>query len=361
MNMKKLGPTLLSCILVISLLFSGTAYAQEEELPDPGITPDSPFYFLDNWGKKIGLFFAFGPEAKARKALEYAEERLAEAQVMAAKNRIREIKRAASSYDEFAALVTEKLEEVRQQGVSDNVSEIVALATAKHLSVLDRVKDMVPEEAKEAIARAREASLNGQQNALRALVTKKPERAIEINLATIESRLNRVRARASDNNTEEIEEALDDTEELINFGEEISEIARGLGKDTTTVEELVARATSVHLEVLAEVYEKVPEQAKVAIENAMTNSVINRERVIEVLKNKGAVDEIPEEAPALKKIQEQALERIRENLQERAQEQISRPTPTAPQPVISANETEREEVTATERVRVRKSRPQTND
>ena len=69
--------------MVISLLFSGTAYAQEEELPNPGITPDSPFYFLDNWGKNIGLFFAFGPEAKARKALEYAEERLAEAQAMA--------------------------------------------------------------------------------------------------------------------------------------------------------------------------------------------------------------------------------------------------------------------------------------
>ena len=81
--------TLIICLLITSFLLSGTAGADDDELPDPGITPDSPFYFLDNWGKEIGLFFTFGPEAKARKALRYAEERLAEAQVMAAKNRAR--------------------------------------------------------------------------------------------------------------------------------------------------------------------------------------------------------------------------------------------------------------------------------
>jgi len=137
MNLKKLRPTLLSCILVISLLFSGTAYAQEEELPDPGITPDSPFYFFDNWGKKIGLFFASGPEVKAQKALEYAEERLAEAQAMAVRNKIREMEQAANGYDEFLAIVAERAEEARQRGVSDNISEKVALATQKHLDVLD--------------------------------------------------------------------------------------------------------------------------------------------------------------------------------------------------------------------------------
>ena len=76
MRLGKYRLILLSAVIIASLLFGGTAYAQDEELPDPGITPDSPFYFLDNLGKNIGLFFAFGPEAKARKALEYAEERL---------------------------------------------------------------------------------------------------------------------------------------------------------------------------------------------------------------------------------------------------------------------------------------------
>jgi len=373
MNLKKFRPTLLICILVISLLFSGTAYAQEEELPDPGITPDSPFYFFDNWGKNIGLFFAFGPEAKAQKALEYAEERLAEARAMAVRNNIREMEQAANSYDEFLAIVAERTEEARQRGASGNISEKVALATQKHLDVLDRVKETVPKQAEETIARAREASINGQQNALRVLARERLERATEINLATIENRLNRVRATASDNNTEEVEEALGDIDRLFRFGEEISEIARGLGKDTTTVEDLVLKATSVHLEVLAEVHEKVPEQARVAIENTMANSLMNRERVVEALRNKGALGGIPEESPALERIQVEVLERVRERIQERLQEEniVRAPEPvqekiqertqeqiSRPQPAVTDNETEQEETTATEIGRVRKSQPQ---
>ncbi len=321
MKIKRLRLTLLSCIMVISLLFSGTAYAQEEELPNPGITPDSPFYFLDNWGKNIGLFFAFGPEAKARKALEYAEERLAEAQAMAVRNRLREVTQASDDYDKFMTMVAERLEEARQRGLTDNVSEVVALAAKKHLSALDRVKDQVPKETKEAIIRAKEASINRQQIVLRALARERLERAIEINLDTIENRLDRVRAKASDNNTEEVEEALADTDTLFRFGEEISEIARGLGQDTTTVEELVAKATSVHLEVLAEVYEKVPEQAQTAIENTIANSLRNRERVVEALRNKGALGEISEEVPELERIQSEVLERVRERVQQRLQEE----------------------------------------
>jgi len=323
MKLKKFGLILLGSLIITSLLLSGTAYAQEEEeLPDPGITPDSPFYFLDNWGKQIGLLFAFGPEAKARKALEYAEERLAEAQAMAVKNRIRETERAADSYNGFLAMVRKRVEEARQQGVPENISEKVALATSKHLSVLDRIKDTAPEQAKESIVRAKEASINGQQNALRVLARERLERATEINLATIEGRLNKARVKADEGNTEEVEEALGDADKMFRFGEEISEIAQGLGKDTTTVEQLVAKATSAHLEVLAEIHEKAPEPARIAIENAIANSLVNRERAVEALKNKGALGEISEEVPALQRIRVEVLERVQERVQEEAQERV---------------------------------------
>jgi hypothetical protein len=426
MKLKRFRLTLLSALLVISLLFSGTTYAQDEklQLPDPGITPDSPFYFFDVWGKKIGLFLAFGPEAKARKALKYAEERLAEAQVMAAKNKPGEVRQATNGYNEFVAIVTEKAKEVERQGILEHISEIVALATSKHLTVLDGVMEIVPEEAREAILQAKEASINGQTNALRALAKQNPERAIEINLATVEGRLKRAKAKAKENeieeleealqefdklykfgeeisqiaqglgkdttvselvalatsnhlsildevtdvvpveakeailkakevsingmgnalralakqnperaieinldtikgrldrakgkaeegNTEGIEEVLDDTEKLFKFGEEISQIARELGKDTTIIEELVAKATSIQLEVLAAAYEKVPEQAKTAIERVMATSVSGHERAIEALKAKGALSkEVPEEAALPETVPEEAKERI---------------------------------------------------
>lgn len=309
--MKKFRVILLSCVIVSTLLFSGTVYAQiDEELPNPGITPDSSFYFLDIWGKKIGLFFAFGAEAKARKALQYAEERLAEAQVMAGKNKPQAVTVATGGYDEYMTMAVEKIGEASEEGVDiSEVSEIVALATSKHLFVLDGVMDIVPEEAKEAIAQARGVSINGQGNALRALAGEKPERAIEINLAAVEGRLNRARAKAEEDEFEEAENAVGEFEVLSGFGEEISEIARGLGKDTT-VEQLVGRATSIHLEVLAEVYEKVPEQAKPAIEKAMGVSVRGHERAVEALEGKGALGEIPEEPLIPEGIPDEVKERI---------------------------------------------------
>jgi hypothetical protein len=312
MKIRKYMPILLSGLLIASLFFSSTAYAQDEELqlPAPGITPDSPFYFLDTLGKNIGLFFAFGPDAKAKKAIQYAEERLAEAQAMGAENKSTEVERAADGYDEFVTMAVEKAEEARQRGVSDNISEIVALATSKHLSVLDRIKDTVPEQAKQAIAKAKEASMNGMENALKALAKEKPERAAEINLAAIEGTLNRAKAKADENNIVEVEDAINDTGKLFKFGEEISEIARGLGKDTTTVEQLVAKATSIHLEVLAKVYEKVPEQAKSAIEEAMAKSIESRQRAVEALKEKGALGEVPEEPAIPKRVPESVKERL---------------------------------------------------
>lgn len=47
-------------------------------LPTPGITPDSPFYFLDKLSESIQRFFTFGTTAKAKLELAFATERIAE-------------------------------------------------------------------------------------------------------------------------------------------------------------------------------------------------------------------------------------------------------------------------------------------
>lgn len=316
MKLKKFRAILISCLIITSLLlFGGTAYAQDEELelPDPGITPDSPFYVLDIWGEKMGLFFAFGAEAKAERALGYAEERLAEAHAMAVRNNPNGIGVATNGYKEHVSLAVQKMEEARNQGVDiSEVSEIVALATAKHLFVLDEVMGIVPEEAKGAITQAREVSINGLGNGLRLLAGENPELAMEINLAAIEGRLNRADAEADENDNEGVEDALGEFEELNKFGEEISQIAQGLGKDTTTVDQLIARATSIHLEVLVLVYEKVPAQAKEAIERAMGVSVRGHNRATEALEERGALGDIPGEPSIPEGIPEKVKEKLLE-------------------------------------------------
>jgi len=312
--MKKIMIVLLISILAITIFPGGIAYAQDEELPDPGITPDSPLYVFDNWGKKLGMFFTFGSEAKTRKAIAYAEERLAEAQAMALKNRIRDEERATEGYGEFLAIATEKMEETRNEGISNNISELVALATAKHLAVLDRVSDKVPDEAKEALYKAREESMSGQQDALRLLARERIERAIEINIDTVEKRLTRARENSEENNMEEVENALNDVNMMLRVGEELYENAKRSGQDTTNVEEIVAKATSRHLDVLATVYEKIPEQDRITIQNVISNTVQSRETAVEALKNRGALGEISEETLLPERIRNEleVQERIRE-------------------------------------------------
>jgi hypothetical protein len=103
---------------------------------------------------------------------------------------------------------------------------------------------------------------------------------------------------------------------------EISEIAQGLGKDETNVEELIAKATSVHLTVLAEVHEKVPEQAEAAIQDAIANIMVNREELLQRLEEKGASGNISQEVPALEGLQEQVMERVQERIEENVPEEL---------------------------------------
>jgi hypothetical protein len=370
MKKKRLGLILVSCLLITSLFLSGTAYAQDEELPDPGITPDSPFYFIDRWGKNIGMFFTFGPEAKAKKALEYAEERLSEFRVMADKKKVREMTRAANDYNGYMVMINERTEEARQQGISDNISERVALVVSKHLSVLDMVSDIAPEGAEGAIIRVREASMNGQINALRALGNQKPEAAIDISSSAIESRLNRVRVKAAANATAEVEESLNYIARLAEIEEEMAAIAEEQGIDISAIQRRLAQSTDNRLEVLAGVYEKVPETARPAIENAIENSVRMYERAVEKLKEEDALGETPEEAPALERVQAEVKEKLKirtsteaqasdnvavkvrvrteneEGVQEKVREQTANTTlktpktPETPEMVTSANMTE---------------------
>ncbi len=311
MKQKLLRITLVSCLLITSLFFGGTAYAQDEELPDPGLTPDSPFYFLDTWGKNIGMFFTFGNEAKVRKALQYAEERLAETRAMAAKNRVREMERAANDYDGFMAMVNERLEAAVQEGLSDNISERVALATEKHLRVLDRVKDQVPEQAKGALTRARTASMNGQINALRALAKVKTERAIDIAADTIEDQMERARVRATANVTADVEEALDYAARIAALEEEMAAFAGEKGIDITAIEQRLAHSTANRLETLSGVYEQVPENARQAIENAIENSVRKYQRALEKLRERNALGDVPDAETVINRLQAEVRERLR--------------------------------------------------
>jgi len=112
---------------------------------------------------------------------------------------------------------------------------------------------------------------------------------------------------------EAVENALQQFEAMAEFGEEISRIAQEIGLNITKVEELVANATSKHLEVLAGVWDKVPEQAQPAIERAMANLQIRHQKRVQALEQMGV------EAPPTPVIPERVRERVEERIREREQ------------------------------------------
>ncbi|MFC1892863.1 DUF5667 domain-containing protein [Chloroflexota bacterium] len=310
--MKKLITFLLLCILALTFCFTGAAYAQGEEelqLPNSGINPDSPFYFADIWGERIGLFFTFGEDAKVEKALQYAEERLAEVDAMMVRNNARATIRAAGEYDGCLALATRHMERATAEGI--DTTETVALATEKHIRFFGNAADNIPENAKGVVTQTRERAGNFQETALRTMAQGDPVKAMRTNLMLMERQLNHIRVLAEEPETMRLQEEIQEYERLGNLGEEISQIARRLGKDTA-VDQLVGQATASQLQVLAKVHTQLQDQtqAQGAIEDAMRVCVENHVRVASTLKENNMLGGITEEAPIPEELPENVKQKL---------------------------------------------------
>jgi len=169
--MKKISILLSFLILVaIFMPFSSVSAATK-----PGIKPGNFLYFFDTAFEKINLFFIFSPEKKAQKALEYADERLAEAEALTEEKNTNAIKTAVAGYESNIALATEESKQIKDKGKAENLLTSIADNTSKHQEILSNVLSKVPNEAKEAIAKAIEVSRNGREEATKQISELKGE------------------------------------------------------------------------------------------------------------------------------------------------------------------------------------------
>jgi len=158
---------ILTLSVVLVFLFAWPVLAVDEGLPDPGITPDSPFYFIETIGERISLFFTFGTEAKAEKKLDHAEKRLAEAKAMADEGREDLAERSLDAYGKLVSEAAEMLAEAAKDGDKDEaLAELIRRATGIHQMVLTEVYEKVPEQAKESVQQAMDKSGQGAQKAV---------------------------------------------------------------------------------------------------------------------------------------------------------------------------------------------------
>lgn len=155
--------------LISFLTFGLAVLAQDSDLPDPGLTPDSPFYFLKTWKETIQTFFTFGAENKAKQFLHLAEVRLAEYQKMIEKGKTEIAQRTLDKYEKQLNHALEKAE--GKEKLKEKISEKIL----KHQGVLEDVLEKVPEEAKEGLERAIENSQKALEKTIKAASEKEKE------------------------------------------------------------------------------------------------------------------------------------------------------------------------------------------
>ena len=210
--MRRLSIFLAVCTSVLALCPTGTAFAQETaHLSSPGITPDSPFYFFDELAEQVSLRFTFRQEARAEKALQYAEEKLAEMNRMMNMNNVRATINAMNAYNNRIDAAMESVEALDNQGVSTQA--MLALLMVKHTAIFDDIEAGagIPEEARETMTQTRERVRICQQMALGLVEQEDPEMANQVKLKLMLRQRNSIRVTAGQEENRSVQEDLQET------------------------------------------------------------------------------------------------------------------------------------------------------
>ncbi|MBZ9578604.1 hypothetical protein KJA14_02025 [Patescibacteria group bacterium] len=317
-------------LVIFSLGFGFSAISQEEvspeiteavnldediqpedlEVGEPRILPGHPLYFLKNWARSIRLFFAFRPVTKAELRLKFANERLIEVKkIIEVKRDPNNIKKGIENYQQEIEKIKAQTERIRErarenqrvEGFLDKFLHQEIL----HQKLLSKLEDQVPSEAFEKIKEARERHLESFQEVMLKLEDRK----------------------------EIIAEKLDET------------LEKQKGSKYKNFK---------NLEILLQLEEKVPEEAKEAIRKAQENSLKRlkgdlekmspedqerferylegisgeEEKQLEIMENlRLELRERTEIGERIIRVRERIMERVRERVEELKCPEIEKPAP----------------------------------
>ena len=149
-------------LIAVSTLFALQAtvvFGALEPLPDAGLTPDSPFYFVKAWKEQVQSFLTFGAENKAKQFLHLAEVRLAEYKKMDEAGKTEIAERTLDKFKAHLERALEKASELKKDKKdASDVEKRIGDARMKHVEVLKENLAKVPEEARKGLERAIENS-----------------------------------------------------------------------------------------------------------------------------------------------------------------------------------------------------------
>lgn len=125
------------------LLLSQTAVIADnntDDIEDPGILPNSPFYGFKLFTEDVQMFFTFQEEARFRLMLQFAERRLSEANAIFAMNETEAIEALMERYQERIQNANETRERLRLQNITtDDIDNVFNRTVSNHVMVLERL------------------------------------------------------------------------------------------------------------------------------------------------------------------------------------------------------------------------------
>ena len=184
--------------------FANTVFGQSSfDLPDPGLTPESPIYFLDLWDEQARLFFARSDSSRVKRYRAHVLERLSEAETLAGRG-ISATQRALELYRAelpFFYAAAERLDDV-------STLETALRMASDHLDVLDRVSERTDFEKKRFVPATKIFLIEQQLQTLHVLAKRDSAKALQVFGEALQRRMTRIRDVAIDdqNNQEALEE-----------------------------------------------------------------------------------------------------------------------------------------------------------
>ncbi len=176
------GLVQLCCLLYFLLLVPGAALAGHgfmsafgniEWLPEPGRTPDSPWYRLDAWQEEGKLLLARDSEAKVRLCLTFAREKLAELEAMVRAENAPAAETAADRYREYIDRAQHLISEGTEATAKEALAEVMANALLEHQYILSVIYEELPAGTRAVVPRVIATAQERYQDITKLLPPKK--------------------------------------------------------------------------------------------------------------------------------------------------------------------------------------------
>ena len=242
----------LAVCLLLTGSTAGTVYAAQHSLPGDVIYP-----------VKTGiesLRLAFAPDAATRTDLnmQFAQRRLEEMNQVAHVNQ-QSTQTALEGYTGNVDAAIQQLSGISTPVVYSDSLETLLNELKKQMTFCDGIVDTDPAYA-EAVHDALALTLQQQIRLLTMLEEQNRVRAAEFNVEIMQNRLQRAYEALSRNQFQVMEEALQQYQQMNQFGMQIQERARVASTDFTAVEALNSEALAGYSQILAEMAIDVPPQ-----------------------------------------------------------------------------------------------------